>query len=585
MLTIIFLLLPLPAAVFTQEPAGDRPAHGGLGRVTLLRNSPAEGCIAPASRAWIDAAVRRHREALGLLASRPGGGPSALAPGLYTFYPLAGTFGADIQLGGFVDLDPAPGAFHDFECGVRSYDGHAGIDTPIRSFEEQALGMPVLAARAGTVVFTRDGRPDMNLGGSTDPGNLVVLDEGGGRLAYYFHLKKDSVAVSVGQVLSAGRLLGLAASSGNSFYPHLHFEVRDNGVVYEPFAGPCRPGPSGWLEQPQVQHSFRMLEGAATWQDLFQAQPLPWPQPRDGDFALGDGFVYFWFIAEGLPPNGVWRHVFERPDGTIAFDSGDLPQNNPIEWPWFNGFWYFWIPDMHSITGTWHWRHIVNGVEHVRSPIEVVAARVPGFNRAPLPIDVELEPAAPAPEDAILCRVLTDAVVDDPDYDVLTYRYTWTVDGVVARAVEHAAHADALPGGSAAAGQSVQCTVRASDSLLEGGAALDVLVLGGAPLELAAPEPGTAGTANTWPLDGAAAGAAVYLAYALTPGSANVPGCPGLIARLGSPGLADGAVADGGGHADFIVQVPAAAAGRTLYFQAATLASCELSNLLVYTFP
>ena len=66
--------------------------------------------------------------------------------------------------------------------------------------------------------------------------NFVHVRHADGLIALYYHLKRGSVAVSVGQQVSAGDILGVARSSGCSFAPHLHFELRDaaNNVV-DPF--------------------------------------------------------------------------------------------------------------------------------------------------------------------------------------------------------------------------------------------------------------------------------------------------------------------------------------------------------------
>jgi murein DD-endopeptidase MepM/ murein hydrolase activator NlpD len=55
----------------------------------------------------------------------------------------------------------------------------------------------------------------------------VQVRDSDGLTALYGHLKKGSVAVSVGQQVSAGAILGVVGSSGCSTAPHLHFELRD----------------------------------------------------------------------------------------------------------------------------------------------------------------------------------------------------------------------------------------------------------------------------------------------------------------------------------------------------------------------
>ena len=73
------------------------------------------------------------------------------------------------------------------------------------------VGVPVLAAAAGTVIQAVDGNFDRSNGpGNTLPANYVAIDHGGGWVTYYYHLRKNSVAVAVGFIA----LAGVAAETG-----------------------------------------------------------------------------------------------------------------------------------------------------------------------------------------------------------------------------------------------------------------------------------------------------------------------------------------------------------------------------------
>jgi serine protease len=67
--------------------------------------------------------------------------------------------------------------------------------------------------------------------------------------------------------------------------------------------------------------------------------------------------------------------------------------------------------------------------------------------------------------------VQTSPILEDPDYDILRYRYRWSVNGTVVRDVTTAALSDALRKGMTNAGNSVTCTVTPSDGVLSGAAA------------------------------------------------------------------------------------------------------------------
>jgi len=63
-------------------------------------------------------------------------------------------------------------------------------------------------------------------------GNLSVIDHGNGLATAYGH--QSSIGVSVGQTVSQGQVIGLSGCTGYCFGPHVHFEVRVNGVPVNP---------------------------------------------------------------------------------------------------------------------------------------------------------------------------------------------------------------------------------------------------------------------------------------------------------------------------------------------------------------
>jgi murein DD-endopeptidase MepM/ murein hydrolase activator NlpD len=94
---------------------------------------------------------------------------------------------------------------------------HEGIDLGA------AYGSPIRAAASGTVIYC---------GWEGGYGNLTVIDHGGGVATAYGH--QSSIAVSCGQSVSQGQVIGYVGSTGHSTGPHLHFEVRVNGNPVDP---------------------------------------------------------------------------------------------------------------------------------------------------------------------------------------------------------------------------------------------------------------------------------------------------------------------------------------------------------------
>jgi hypothetical protein len=87
------------------------------------------------------------------------------------------------------------------------------------------FGDPVVAAASGTV-----SRVDNE--GNVSYGRWIEIDHGGGYRTRYAHL--SSQLVRVGQHVDRGDRIGLLGSTGGSTGPHLHYELRRNGVVIRP---------------------------------------------------------------------------------------------------------------------------------------------------------------------------------------------------------------------------------------------------------------------------------------------------------------------------------------------------------------
>ncbi len=87
------------------------------------------------------------------------------------------------------------------------------------------IGAPVKSADAGYIAEAG--------WSSAGYGYHIIVDHGNGYSTLYAHLSK--ILVKAGQTISAGQLIGNVGSTGRSTGPHLHFEVRLNGVGQNPF--------------------------------------------------------------------------------------------------------------------------------------------------------------------------------------------------------------------------------------------------------------------------------------------------------------------------------------------------------------
>jgi hypothetical protein len=149
-------------------------------------------------------------------------------------------------------------------------------------------GQPVYSAGTGRVLAAGDGWPDRRRvngiwelvrglwigarpsGADYRPltGNFVLI-EGAAGVALYAHLRNGSVAVTAGERVGTGTLLGSVGNSGNSTMPHLHFHLMD---------GPDPMVASG------VLCAFRRYErfDRGAWEPVDRGVPGPFERVRAG---------------------------------------------------------------------------------------------------------------------------------------------------------------------------------------------------------------------------------------------------------------------------------------------------------------
>jgi murein DD-endopeptidase MepM/ murein hydrolase activator NlpD len=102
---------------------------------------------------------------------------------------------------------------------------HGGIDV------SAAVGAAVVATADGVVTWA---------GPRGGLGNLVLIDHGQGLSTHYGHLSK--VHAVVGEEIRRGRSVGEVGNTGRSTGPHLHYEIRLNGVPQDPERFILEPG-------------------------------------------------------------------------------------------------------------------------------------------------------------------------------------------------------------------------------------------------------------------------------------------------------------------------------------------------------
>lgn len=100
------------------------------------------------------------------------------------------------------------------------YRAHMGIDY------SAPIGTPVFSVSNGRVA---------HIGYSGAFGNLIVLEHPGNYHTYYAHLSNYNVELELGNEVRRGLEIGYVGSTGRSTGPHLHFELRKNGIYVDPY--------------------------------------------------------------------------------------------------------------------------------------------------------------------------------------------------------------------------------------------------------------------------------------------------------------------------------------------------------------
>jgi hypothetical protein len=231
--------------------------------------------------------------------------PTLFAP------PIDATPYVTVFHGAYVD-QAGDGDRRDYTCGAKTYDGHRGTDLLLKNFTVQDSGVRVVAAAAGRVTHVEDGFGDRSTtGGLGGFGNHVVVEHTARLATVYAHLRRASIAVAVGDEVRTGHTLGLIGSSGNSNWPHLHFEVREVGSAVDPFVGPCNVAPGRWLEQADYQDSIMVLDGDVTLGELSSLRALL-ERPASVSALRGDEAA-----------TTIWVQLLNAPRAAVRFDVTD----------------------------------------------------------------------------------------------------------------------------------------------------------------------------------------------------------------------------------------------------------------------
>lgn len=115
--------------------------------------------------------------------------------------------------------------------------GNSPVPQPAQTKQRYRAHMGIdYAAPIGTPVFSVANGKVAHIGYSGAYGNLIVLEHPGNYHTYYAHLSNYNVELEVGNEVRRGLEIGYVGSTGRSTGPHLHFELRKNGIYVDPYA-------------------------------------------------------------------------------------------------------------------------------------------------------------------------------------------------------------------------------------------------------------------------------------------------------------------------------------------------------------
>ena len=175
--------------------------------------------------------------------------------------------------------------------------GHRSTDIPAPE------GTPIFAAHSGAVLVS---------GWNDSYGNQVLLDNGAGLSTRYAHMTQT--AVTAGEAVTAGQVIGYVGSTGDSTGNHLHFEVIQGGVQIDPLRFTfCKP-------PLQTVADFRGVRGGVVADKQFCVLPIV--QQWAGYVMVGKVADHEYLLVVQCAGVGVNLFIVGQQRGVVTVDEG-----------------------------------------------------------------------------------------------------------------------------------------------------------------------------------------------------------------------------------------------------------------------
>ena len=360
-----------------------------LAPVGFVEYSPAPQCV----DAQRSAAIAEQLRAAGTLSSAPRFNGAALFP-LYD-WPLEHGLRDGNILVNYVDDDPTA-AIKDYQGLPHAYDGHNGTDIALYNFRLMDRGQRVVSGASGVVTQTTWNKFDRNTGPPySDTENNVIVQNPDGTYTWYLHLRRNSVTVEPGELVTSGTVLGLVGSSGFSTDAHLHFEVGDffggPWTKRDPWNGPNNPASSLWNSQlpyvgtdPLWIADIGVSTAAAAGGNLNSVPAAYFKERLSQPAVMGanETFLPVFLQLQGNAGNS-YRIEVRRPNGTVySFVNYTLPSKLSYGWHlWYWG-WNGGVPA--GDYGLWSTVVKIGTVEVARTEFQVGPTTIFGPRFAPI---------------------------------------------------------------------------------------------------------------------------------------------------------------------------------------------------------
>ncbi len=397
----------------------------------------------------------RTRQALSRVYERNGSGAYSLKAGDVHWWDHYLVRTAFMAHGIPLDLFLAD-ANRDYTGGVKSYDGHIGIDYCVWHMEQVDAGIPVFAAADGTVMRVHDGNPDHNEPGSN---NEVWIDHGFGRISYYAHLRRG-IPVKEGDRVRAGQEIARLGSSGGQG-PHLHFGIREWNEWVDPFSGNANSIAPRFKTQPSYSYDGGTRIAQYGLRDI-SATPRHFEYPaRIRAYRTGEQKRALWFSMSYNRPGTALRANVTSGGGKEIWNWTETlsAEKHRMTVRWFQlAEWVRPEP------GEWTFNVWIDNEQALKAPFTVIGAgeSLPK-NRPPMApqnVTVKELPSCPG---VYHCVLPVPVNAPDADFDRLSYRYEWKAAGKTVRDVTIGVLGDYLAADAGTDGKSVSCTVTAFD--------------------------------------------------------------------------------------------------------------------------